>query len=163
MIHTSLEVSGKYEKKVLGRNPKGSLTNTMSEVRCWEAPEVHGAPRAPVAGDRRHSPGAVHTESQSQAVRLSPCTNTDTGPGCPRHPVCPFPCSGLCFVLLDGTAAGRGMQAWRPASSEPTAGVKAGTGRAQGPGPRPLQRSPSQRHHCTVGRDLGLQASSSLL
>lgn len=40
---------GKWKiwEKVLGRNPKGSLTNTMSEVKCWEAPKGEGDSPSP--------------------------------------------------------------------------------------------------------------------
>ena len=69
MIHTSLEVSGKYKKKVLGRNPKGSLTNTTSGVRCWEATEVEGASQSP--GGRR-PPAQPRSRAHRESVSLSP-------------------------------------------------------------------------------------------
>lgn len=139
--------SGKYEKKFWVGTRKALLRTQWARWSAGKPLKGRAAPRAPAP---------AHTESRSHALRLSRCPDVDTGPGCARHPACPVPRSGLCFVLLKGT------QAWWPASSEPTAGVKAGTGRAQGPRPAPCQYSPSQRHHCTKSAETLVYRSQAL-
>lgn len=124
----------------------------------WRAP-----PRAPAAGDRRHS-----AESRTPRARLtlsaSPSAPTQTRALAARDILsAPSPVRGSASCSSMVQQLGEGCKPGDLLSPNQPQGWKLGPAEPKGPTPGPCQRSPSQRHHCTVGRDLGLQASSSLL
>ena len=126
-----------------------------------EGGEVLGSPWS---GGRLPEPLRSRAHPAGLRLPASPRPRTQTRTLAARDTLASPPPSGLCFLLLHGTAAGRGTQACWPASSEPTAGgVESWTGRAQGPRPAPCQRSPGQRRHCTgrqSPRSPGLELSA---
>ena len=109
------------------------------------------------------APAEPRTPSRPQAPRLPQGEDADTDPGCPGHPGFPAPVGALLPAPPRYSSWERNAGLLTCLLGTHRGGVESWTGRAQGPGPAPCQRSPGQRRHCTgrqSPRSPGLELSA---